>query len=153
MELNKKQIIYFVLILIWMAVVFAFSNQSAEVSSKASGGITEKVVKLFINNNTTISQSQRDSIETVIRKCAHFVLYLIGGFLTANFLSTTQIQDKHIVMYAILFTFCYAITDEMHQLFVSGRSGEIRDVILDTAGASVGTMMSNLVERFFGKNQ
>ena len=141
MELNKKQILYFVLIIIWMAVVFIFSNQPADVSSKASGGITERVVHAITKDNKRITQTQRGQIETIIRKCAHFALYLIGGTLTTNFISTTKVQGKRIIIYAIAFTFVYAITDEVHQLFVPGRSGEIRDVIIDTAGAITGTML------------
>ena len=141
MKANKKQIIYIILIVIWMTVVFTFSNQPAEISSKQSDGITEKVVKAITKNKKEIPQRERDTIETIIRKCAHFGLYVIGGFLMANYINTTKIQDKRIIIYSIAFTFMYAITDELHQLFVSGRSGEIRDVVIDTAGASFGTMM------------
>ena len=144
MELNKKQISYFVLILIWMAIVFAFSNQPAEVSSRTSGGITEKVVKLVTKDNKTITQSQRDQIETVIRKFAHFGLYLIGGFLIANFISTTKKLDEHIVIYSLLFTSMYACTDEIHQYFVEGRSCQLTDVIIDACGAIVGIMSLKL---------
>ena len=141
MELNKKQIIYMLALIIWMVVVFIFSNQPADVSSKASGGITERVVHAITKDNKKITQTQRDQIETIIRKCAHFVLYLIGGILTVKFLSTTKVQDKRIIIYAIAFCFAYAITDEVHQLFVPGRSGEIRDVIIDTLGATTGTVL------------
>ena len=141
MEVNKRQIIYFVLIIIWMIIVFAFSNESAERSSKTSGGITEKVVEVITKENRKVTQSQRDTIETIIRKSAHFGLYLIGGFLTVNFISTTKAQGKSIFIYSIIFTFCYAISDEVHQLIVPGRSGEIRDVLIDTAGASTGTVL------------
>ena len=141
MELNKKQIIYMLALIIWMAIVFIFSNQPADVSSKASGGITEKVVHAITKDNKKITQTQREQIETIIRKCAHFTLYLIGGILTTNLLSTTKVKDKHIILYAIVFCFVYAITDEVHQLFVPGRSGELRDVIIDTLGATTGTML------------
>lgn len=138
---NYKCKIYGLLMIIWMLVVFIFSNQPAEKSSKVSGGITEKVVHIITNDNDKITQTQRDQIETIIRKCAHFVLYTIGGFLAVNYISTTKVQGKNIYIYAIIFTFVYAITDELHQLFVLGRSGEIRDVIIDTAGGSLGTML------------
>lgn len=141
MEVNKKQIIYVLLIIIWMAIVFIFSNQPSDVSSKTSGSITEKVVQAITKDNKKITQNQRDTIETVIRKCAHFGLYLIGGILTTSFINTTNVQGKRIIIYAILFIFVYAITDELHQLFVPGRSGEIRDVIIDTVGGSCGTLL------------
>lgn len=40
--------------------------------------------------------------------------------------------------FALLICVLYAISDEVHQKFIPGRSGEVRDVIIDTAGASVG---------------
>ncbi len=50
MKLSKKQIVYLILVIIWMIVVFLFSNESAEKSSKASGSITEKVVEVIIKD-------------------------------------------------------------------------------------------------------
>ena len=141
MEINKKQIFYIALIIIWMAVVFAFSNEPAEKSSKASGSITEKVVQAITKDNKKITQSQKDTIETVIRKCAHFTLYAIGGILIANFINTTGTSNKYLIIYSILFAFAYAISDEVHQLLVPGRSGEIKDIVIDTAGATCGVMI------------
>ena len=141
MEVNKKQILYVFLIIIWMATVFAFSNQPAEKSSRTSGNITEKVVKVITKDNKKITQTEKDSIETIIRKCAHFVLYLIGGVLVINFIITTRVEGKYVIIYTILFTFVYAITDEVHQIFVPGRSGEIRDILIDTVGANCGTLL------------
>ena len=140
MELSKKQIVYLILVIIWMIVVFLFSNESSEKSSKASGGITEKVVEVIIKDPEHLSQSKRDTIETIIRKLAHFTLYTIGGILIANFMNTTNIKpNSMLIVYSILFATMYAITDEIHQLFVPGRSGEIRDILIDTLGASFGT--------------
>lgn len=141
MEINKKQIIYILLVMIWMIVVFFFSNQSSDVSSKQSGGITETVVKVIKKDNKEISQNEIDTIETIVRKCAHFTLYTIGGILVMNCIYTTKIQYKRKFIYAILFLFLYAITDEVHQLFVSGRSGEITDVLLDTIGSCFGIVI------------
>ena len=140
MEINKKQIIYGALVIIWMVVVFMFSNQPAEKSSKQSGEITDKVVKAITKDSKEVTQSQKDTIETIVRKCAHFVLYLIGGFLMANFINTTKVQNMNIIIYAILFTLIYACTDEVHQYFVEGRSCELRDIFIDTAGGSIGTL-------------
>ncbi|MFR1872919.1 MAG: VanZ family protein [Coprococcus sp.] len=36
----------------------------------------------------------------------------------------------------------YAVTDEIHQLFVPGRSGQITDVILDSCGGLIGAVLS-----------
>ena len=43
--------------------------------------------------------------------------------------------------------FIYAITDEFHQSFVPGRAPEVRDVLIDTLGSSVGMSIGGLVKR------
>ena len=140
-NLKKKQIIYAILILIWMAVIFAFSNEPAVKSSKTSDGITEKVVKIITKEPEKLPKKQRDSIETIVRKSAHFTLYTIGGFLMAGLVNTTNVTNKKLIIYAIVFTTIYACTDEIHQIFVEGRSCELRDVLIDGAGATLGTMI------------
>ena len=37
------------------------------------------------------------------------------------------------------------MTDEFHQLFVPGRSGQVKDVLLDSCGAAVGVLILMLV--------
>ena len=39
-----------------------------------------------------------------------------------------------------ILTSLYAVTDEVHQIFVEGRSCELRDWAIDTAGALIGTI-------------
>ena len=41
----------------------------------------------------------------------------------------------------------YAVTDEFHQLFVPGRSGQFSDVVLDSAGALAGLLYWHWRER------
>ena len=65
--------------------------------------------------------------DLLIRKLAHFTEYAILYVLV--FRAT---KNK---IWGVLFAFFYAITDEIHQLFVPGRNGSARDVLIDTAGA------------------
>ena len=37
------------------------------------------------------------------------------------------------------------MTDEIHQLFVPGRSGQITDVILDSCGGLIGAVLSAII--------
>lgn len=48
---------------------------------------------------------------------------------------------------AICTAVIYAATDEIHQLFVSGRSGRITDVLIDGCGAVAGTLIILLISR------
>ncbi|HJA34824.1 MAG TPA: VanZ family protein [Candidatus Mediterraneibacter merdigallinarum] len=47
----------------------------------------------------------------------------------------------------------YAATDEVHQLFVPGRSGQISDVILDSAGALAGVLVLAAVRKLIKRKQ
>ena len=41
-----------------------------------------------------------------------------------------------------MFCSLYAISDEVHQLFVPGRGAQVKDVFIDIAGAAVGIFLS-----------
>lgn len=46
---------------------------------------------------------------------------------------------------ALAATAAYAATDEFHQLFVPGRSGQLKDVLIDTAGGALGLVLLALI--------
>jgi VanZ family protein len=47
--------------------------------------------------------------------------------------------DRRIASLAIAMAVGYAVTDEVHQMFVPGRTADVADLIADTAGALAGT--------------
>lgn len=47
--------------------------------------------------------------------------------------------DARVATTAVLATVGYAVTDEVHQMFVPGRSAEVYDLVADAAGAATGT--------------
>lgn len=47
--------------------------------------------------------------------------------------------DRRTAGLAIAFAVTYAVTDEMHQWFVPGRSADVRDLIADAIGVLAGT--------------
>ena len=151
--MNKKIVkyIYLTLIIIWMIVVFSFSNQVAEKSGQASGSISEKIVNV-ITKNKEITQDERKQlsikIETPIRKLAHFSIYTIGGILIFAYINTFDVKTKNKFIYSISFGLFYACTDEFHQLFVKGRSGEIRDICIDSLGVLIGVFITYGVIQF-----
>ncbi len=48
---------------------------------------------------------------------------------------------------ALLICLIYGATDEFHQTFVDGRSGEVRDVLVDTLGALIAIVLIWIVIR------
>ena len=58
-----------------------------------------------------------------------------------------MVINTKLVLLSLLICFLYACSDEIHQLFVPGRSGEARDVLIDTLGACLGVSFYYLVFR------
>jgi VanZ family protein len=83
-------------------------------------------------------------IHNPIRELMHLLEYLILGILLINVLKQNTIR-MNIVLASIVFCFIYAITDEIHQLFVPGRTFEFFDIFMDTVGAVIGSKFANKV--------
>ena len=126
---NKRELIYWILLIIWMIVIFIMSNQAASISDSQSGGIIDILSKMGLDMNNIFGQLAN----FIVRKSAHFLEYMILALLVLNVLKL-YFNMKQVVIITIVFVFLYACSDEMHQLFVQGREGAIRDVIIDTCG-------------------
>ena len=126
---NKRVVIYWILLIIWMIGIAIMSNQPASISDSQSGGVIEILSRIGIDMNNIFGQFAN----FIVRKCAHFLEYMILALLVSNVLKL-YFNMKHVVIIAIIFVFLYACSDEIHQLFVPGREGAIRDVIIDTCG-------------------
>ncbi len=81
-------------------------------------------------------------------KTAHVCLYMILGFLVArsSHLLLGQRADAHnIVAFSVLFCAIYGVSDEIHQLYVEGRSFEYGDIIADALGGALGSIFFLLI--------
>ena len=134
--MNKKTISWFMVIL-WMALIFNFSHQPRENSNKLSTNITETIIEA-IENITPNKNINIRSFNHILRKNAHFFIYLVLGILVTNALVHSGINKSKVIILAVIICLSYAISDEIHQLFVPGRGGQVKDVIIDSAGATVG---------------
>jgi len=69
----------------------------------------------------------------IMRKIAHITEYAILTFLFFR-ASSKNLNYKKAISYSALFSIIFALTDEYHQLFVFGRGGNLRDVLIDSLG-------------------
>ncbi len=160
MKLKKpfgQSALFFVLPILIMLIIFLFSAQKAPDSSKISKGITSgvfAVIELFHPIPHTIQKETAFlSVEGVIRKIAHFILYFIFGGALAFALSRTRFSKKTIVIIISALSLFFAASDEYHQLLVPGRSGQVTDVFLDFGSALVGMCIFYLLVRKIKKQQ
>lgn len=144
-----KKIIKFTLVICCMLIIFIFSNDSGVASSKKSDKVIIDLVGVV--SHKKVSDKDRDKyIEKyvfIIRKCAHFTIYLILGILVISLLSEYRVVNFKTVLYTLLIVFLYACSDELHQLFIIGRSSEIRDVLIDSSGGFIGSYIYYLFRR------
>lgn len=137
--MNYKKVFSWFLVFLWMGLIFVQSHKVAAESNKLSKGVTEIIIetveKISPDAELDISLSQ---LNHIIRKNAHFFSYLILGVLTLNALITSGGGGYKSIGLGLLICILYAISDELHQTFIPGRSGEIKDIILDSVGALVG---------------
>lgn len=127
-------------LVLWMALIFSFSNQKDVDSSKVSDGFIDRtVVRIYkIFNENITKEKENEIIEKYtypIRKLAHYTLYFILGILAFLVVKDYSINKK-LIIYSLLICFLYACSDEFHQLFIIGRSARVLDVLIDTFGSS-----------------
>jgi len=150
-KINTK-VIKIILIIIWMAVVFLFSNQGGTKSSGTSTRVTELIVDIVEKvNNKEYNLEEIHRTEMVIRKLAHYTIYMVGGFLIMNYAYSTSQTRKKQICWSLFFGMFYAITDEIHQYFVPGRSARIFDVGIDTLGVITGVLIYMTLMKLINK--
>ena len=141
-----------VLALCWMCVIFAFSAQKQEESSAVSVVFSYRVVSTTTNLfHLDLDEEQlREiaySIENGVRKAAHMTEYGILSVLLYVWLGLwIQLRWKRGII-ACSMASLYAVSDEWHQLFVQGRAGQIKDVLIDIIGAVFGLFIFLGVKR------
>lgn len=145
--MSKKLFIYVLSSALCMIIIFSFSSKNTNQSNGTSKRLVYNIVNIYENvfDKDIDEQKIINKLNYPIRKIAHYSIYfLLGVFIYQMFLHT---NIKHKELLAIIICLIYAITDETHQLFVSGRSGRVFDVFIDTFGS----MTSIFLIKFYKK--
>ncbi|PKM75054.1 MAG: VanZ family protein [Firmicutes bacterium HGW-Firmicutes-17] len=129
--------------LIWMGIIFYLSSQPATESAHLSTGFRKELLSILAYFIPGIENMEFQSLDFFIRKNAHFTAYFILGALTL--LALIHSAARKPANLALLICILYAISDEFHQLFIPGRSGQFRDVLIDGTGAVLGILLASIV--------
>ncbi len=162
-----KRTILTALTIAWMIFIFFMSSMEQEESASQSSTVIDFICSVFIRGYSEMPPAgkleMQEKLTFPVRKGAHMTEYAILGMLLSltvyeyfvvyeNFtvknsglLSESQesqeISEKKALPPALVIGFLYACSDEIHQIFVRGRSGEIRDVLIDTTGVLAGAFL------------
>ena len=154
-----------VLAVIWMFRIFSFSDAPGSVSMQTSRSLSYDIVK-SVNDILNLGMDEdriyglSRSIEKTVRKLAHMCEFAVLGALVGCACDAWRYSYRpdsgsrrswsDYIRPSIAFAICliYGVTDEFHQTFVDGRSGEVRDVFVDAFGALIAIMLIWFIIRY-----
>lgn len=100
-------------VVVWATIIFLFSNRT-----------TIKTVDFFLG-------------DFLLKKTAHIVEYGIFATLLYRAFVNYGMDKKRAMLLSVLTAFLYGTSDEFHQSFIYGRTATVRDVLIDTTGATI----------------
>ena len=165
MNNNYKILISWILVLIWMITIFYLSSMDSDQSNTKSKETINVVVEntIDVTNNIGITNepTTKDNISSIVnvlnkplRKCMHATVYFVLVILVINAFNQMHLLTRvNTYIYSIIICFIYACTDEIHQLYVVGRTGQFIDILIDTIGALLGCGVFYIGSKIINKNR
>lgn len=133
----QKKHYLLILGILWQAFIFTQSLLPGEVSSNQSGFIVDVLYPMINTIGIPISM---DNFSLLIRKLAHFTEYFILGLLWFGIYISYQ-KHNWLPWVVVIQGFIAACVDEIIQLYTPNRSGEFRDVLIDTLGVLIAVII------------
>ncbi len=128
MKQRSQVKIHLLITILIMLFIFWQSAMPAAVSELESGFIVSRLAEWL--------QMDMNLVSFVVRKSAHFTEFLILGVIL--FLTVRDLRKRASFWIPWTIGAAYAVSDELHQHFVPGRSCELRDVLIDACGVAAG---------------
>ena len=154
------RILLLAVILWWMYTIYDFSGDTGEQSQSLSDKITIKVVHIIEKNYDSMApKEQKELFEHTsfyVRKIGHFGEFAILAILISFFVMTFEkmkMNRKLLWIIPSVVCFLYALSDEIHQGFVDGRTPKVLDVGVDTVGGLCGALFMLILFVIFAKRR
>ena len=154
--MNKKKgviIVVLILVILWILGIYKLSSMNTSNSNGKSTGIIAIFIEdtLEVTNKYGITDSHPDENKLVkatkllnkpLRKVMHASVYFVLAFMIIFFINYLFDNKKYWLSFiiALLLIIALAGLDEFHQTFVNGRTGDIKDVLIDTLGGIAGML-------------
>ncbi len=131
-----KKNINLILVIIWMIIIFIMSSFNGNDSSMQSNFIVNIISNIFNIKNIEL-------LSLIVRKLAHFSEYFILGILICRYIN----DINKLPSLTLLIGSIYALSDEIHQIYVPGRSFAIRDILIDTLGIILSIIIYKIIKK------
>lgn len=144
-----RKIVCWILVVCWMAVIFSFSARTATLSAQDSATVGMWLGKVFVPGFSGWDEQEQkefaDKIDHPVRKAAHASEYAVLGFLLAGGLADDTKKRLYCIGFPWIVGTLYAASDELHQMFVPGRSCQVTDIMIDSSGVFLGVLVGQLI--------
>ena len=129
-----------------MFTIFYLSSMDSELfNTKSKDTINTIVESSVVVINKDISKDNINSIVNVLnipfRKSMHSFVYFVLVILLLNAFYSIYIINYRSYLFSIVVSFIYACSDEFHQLYVVGRTGQFIDIGIDMMGVLFGVLV------------
>ena len=151
----KKRIILVILVLLWMGLIYTFSSMDTNKSNGKSintiSKVSEKTIdttnKFQITNidSKTKSKELSQKLNLPLRKVMHGSVYFVLCILLIMLFKECNISKYYLL--SLIICIIYACGDEIHQLFVYGRTSSIVDIFIDIAGSIIATIIFTIISK------
>lgn len=150
--MNIKKVLIWIPAILMAMLIFGFSKQDGEESTGLSYKAADIILTVcdragIVDYNETNKENMIESVQFPIRKAAHMTEYAILAVLIMIALIVDGLNGFRLPVISAAIAVIFASTDEFHQLFVPGRSGCVRDVCIDAAGAVIGLAIAYAIYR------
>lgn len=136
-------VIAWVMTVLWMAVIFMFSHQDSDSSSGLSGQLAAVLVRL---TGGQLEGPQLVRFEGLLRVFAHGFVFFVLGLLVSYAFETINIKELPNAALAFIVSALYAASDELHQVYVPGRAGEVKDFLVDCVGIVIAIIVYQVIK-------
>lgn len=143
---SRRTLAWGAALLVWVAFVWGHSLVGGVASSAESGRVVALLRPVF----EALGVTDADLMTFVVRKCAHFSEYAVLGAIATRFWTLVASEAepglrRRVLLAGGALTALVPCLDETIQLFVPGRCGSARDVLIDLCGAVTGALICRLV--------
>lgn len=153
MKNNRFIVLLIIAVLGWMLVIFMLSSQTSDTSNTGSKAIVKVILRITGHDVDKMNAQQFERANFIFRKLCHSGVYCILAILLL--LSAIKLGLKKDS--AILMTLCicalYSVSDEMHQLHVTGRTFLYADMLRDCIGAAAGVGIFFIAHAVLGRSR
>ena len=134
------RVVFTVALIACIAFIFSNSMAVAAVSEQSSGRVL-RLMQAVLRRLGHPALAERLTMH-IVRKLAHFCEYMLEGFLLMLCMRVYSRHPLRHITVPMLGGVLTALTDETIQLFSEGRSSQVTDVWLDSAGVLAGILVA-----------